>query len=251
MAINYNELPGHGDLHTVFIAGRAAEYLKFGDLVTHIIELYKSTSIITDYENAVASIPAWETKHFPSVWAFRSFRILLYSLVRDMKPGIVVETGVLHGMTSGFILEALAQNGSGSLTSIDLPSLARTGPSNKDGYNDTLPENRKTGWLVPSRLKDRWDLRLGASIDVLPKVLESCSSIDMFIHDSEHSYETMWFELTAAWGSLREGGVLICDNVEANTAFYDFCRRVDRMPLVLPTPTEDRLHAPRFAIIAR
>ena len=41
----------------------------------------------------------------------------------------VVETGVAHGVTSRFILEALERNGRGFLWSIDLPPLEKVGKS--------------------------------------------------------------------------------------------------------------------------
>jgi len=233
MLENLNKQPSFGDLHIAFLA------------------LAQTPTIVSDYESAVISVPSWQTKAFPSLWAFRSYRILLHALIRDTQPQHVVETGVLHGMTSGFILEAMALNGAGVLTSIDLPSLAETGPANRDGYNDSLPEGKQPGWIVPSRLHKYWNLKLGSSRSILPEVCASGQAIDIFIHDSEHSYSTMWFELITAWDAMRQGGILICDNIEANTSFFDFCRRVGRMPLVLPTPSEDRFHAPRFALIIR
>ncbi len=251
MVSNLNHQQGFGNLHLAFLAGRLAEYLSAGDLIGHIIDLAENPNIIRDYESAVASVPEWQTKKFRSLWVFRSFRILLYALIRDIKPKCVVETGVLHGMTSGFILEALALEGIGTLTSIDLPSLAESGAANRDGYDDSLPPGKQPGWIVPSRLHGHWNLKLGSSRSVLPELCSAGVSIDMFIHDSEHSYSNMWFELTTAWDAMRQGGILICDNIEANTAFFDFCRRVGRMPLVLPAPTEDRFYAPRFAIIIR
>lgn len=251
MSLNLNIQPSFGDLHISFITGRAAEYLGAGDLLDHIISLASDSSIIEDFEKAVASVPTWETKSFPSLWSFRSFRVLLHGLVRDYRPKHVVETGILHGMTSAFILEAISLNGFGQLTSIDLPSYADVAPSNQDGYNDTLPPGQTPGWIVPERLHDYWDLRLGSSRQLLPILFDELDSIDIFIHDSEHSYKTMWFELNAAWDKLRVGGLLVCDNIESNTSFFDFCRRVNRLPLVLPAPSTDRAYQPRFALIVR
>jgi hypothetical protein len=251
MLENLNKQPNFGDLQIAFLAGRVAEYLRSGDLIDHIISLSQTPTIVREYESAVESIPSWHTKAFPSLWVFRSYRILLYALIRDTQAQHVVETGVLHGMTSGFILEAIALNGAGVLTSIDLPSLADTGPANRDGFNDSLPEGKQPGWIVPSRLHMYWNLKLGSSSDILPEICSSGKALDIFIHDSEHTYSTMWFELVTAWDALRDGGILICDNIDSNTSFFDFCRRVGRIPLVLPAPSEDRFHAPRFAIISR
>jgi predicted O-methyltransferase YrrM len=40
--------------------------------------------------------------------------------MRKIKPKIVVETGVSFGITSSFILQAMEENGFGTLYSIDL-----------------------------------------------------------------------------------------------------------------------------------
>jgi hypothetical protein len=49
----------------------------------------------------------------------------IWCLVRHLRPRKIVETGVAHGVTSRFILEALKRNGDGHLWSIDLPPLER------------------------------------------------------------------------------------------------------------------------------
>jgi hypothetical protein len=51
-------------------------------------------------------------------------------------------------------------------------------------------------------------------------------SIDIFIHDSEHSYENMMFEYITAWHYLKEGGILLSDDTNLNKAFSDFSARV-------------------------
>jgi predicted O-methyltransferase YrrM len=45
---------------------------------------------------------------------------IFYILMRKIKPKIVVETGVSFGITSSFILQAMEENGFGTLYSIDL-----------------------------------------------------------------------------------------------------------------------------------
>jgi hypothetical protein len=136
------------------------------------------------------------------------------------------------------VLEALERNGSGRLISIDLPSYAGSGPANADGYTATLPLGREPGWLVPERLRGRWELLLGPSLDLLPGVLEREGPIDVFLHDSDHTVHTMTAEFELAWPALRPGGVLIADDATDNAAFADFCARVGREPLMLPNPNE-------------
>ena len=49
----------------------------------------------------------------------------IWYLVRNLRAQTVVETGVAHGVTSRFILQALERNGSGHLWSIDRPPMER------------------------------------------------------------------------------------------------------------------------------
>jgi hypothetical protein len=57
--------------------------------------------------------------------------------------------------------------------------------------------------------------------------------IDFFMHDSEHSYECMSFEFRTAWEALRDGGVLVADDVNASAAWDEFVGRVGRTPDML------------------
>jgi len=89
-----------------------------------------------------------------------------------------------------------------------------------------LPQNKEIGWLVPKILRDRWTLILGKVEEKLPKLLEELGNIDVFYHDSLHTYEHMMFEYKLAWGKLNKGGLLISDNIDLNNAFKDFCKEV-------------------------
>lgn len=44
----------------------------------------------------------------------------------------------------------------------------------------------------------------------------------LFFHDSDHSYENMFFEFQWAWNQLQ-AEVIISDDIDGNDAFYDFC----------------------------
>jgi predicted O-methyltransferase YrrM len=130
-----------------------------------------------------------------------------YVLVKLLKPEIVVETGVGAGVSSWTILHAMEENGIGMLVSIDLPT-----PN-----TELIPE---VGYLVPDNLRHRWSLRTGPSNRILPKVLEEFTEIDIFQHDSRHSYSNQLREYTTAWPSIRSGGMLISDDI-SNDAFHD------------------------------
>ena len=214
--------------------GRYFGLCKFEQNVSNLQNL--DTLIRGEIENKIKTVDFFTTKKWDSVLNISGlYRTLLYALVATTKPRVIVETGVLHGLTSLFMLQAIKDNGfEGELISIDLPSTFEGGPANKDGYLDTLPPGKCPGWLIPERLEKNWILKIGASVDVLPLLFNAQREIELFVHDSEHTYETMSFEFHSAWEVLLTGGFLVADNIEANTSFFDFCRKVDRVPYVLP-----------------
>lgn len=148
---------------------------------------------------------------------------LLYSLCRGLKPQVVVETGVGGGNSSLGILSALSVNGFGHLHSIDLPEATYI---RDDGSNwqDSL-EGHQPAWLVPSGLRSIWDLRIGNTRDTLPKLVDELNSIDLFYHDSEHTLETVDFELETVLPKLSPAAVVLVDNTDWNEGFWQFCRK--------------------------
>ncbi len=133
---------------------------------------------------------------------------LCYAACRALRPRSVVETGVAYGVTSAYILQALAENGAGELHSVDLPPLGH------DVYN-------YVGYLVPGELRNRWDLRIGPARKLLAHILSDAGPLDLFIHDSLHTYVHMKREFALALRALRPGGVLIADDIEGNRAFEE------------------------------
>lgn len=156
--------------------------------------------------------------------------IALYRLVRQMKPDLVVETGVCSGYSTALILKAMEINQRGMLYSIDYPEVLGQENGNEDFWDGkgsaVVPPDKSSGWLVPDSLRGRWELRLGKTQDLLAPLVKEVGSIDVFIHDSEHSYECMMFEYIVAWPALRVGGALVSDDIGWNTAFFDFSRNV-------------------------
>jgi predicted O-methyltransferase YrrM len=161
--------------------------------------------------------------------------IYLYSIVRRLEPDVAVETGVCNGVSTAFLLLALARNGKGTLHSIDYPEYAGQdyGPdefwAEKGGA--VIPAGKEPGWMIPAELREHWELILGKSQDELPPLLERVGEIDLFMHDSEHTYECMTFEFEAAYPALRDGGVLVADDITVNSAMDEFASARDRAPI--------------------
>jgi Methyltransferase domain len=154
---------------------------------------------------------------------FRMAR-LCYALVRALCPDSIVETGVCYGVTSAFMLKALEENGAGILHSIDLPPLARN-------------SGEFVGWLVPRELRFRWRLSLGSAKRLLPEVVADLGRVDLFLHDSLHTYRNISGELTTIAPYLAKQSLVIADDIEGNSAFHDWV--VQRSPSYWAAITEE------------
>jgi predicted O-methyltransferase YrrM len=130
-----------------------------------------------------------------------------YVICRALRPRVVVETGVGSGVTTSFILQALAANDEGHLWSIDLPPIGA---------------EKFAGSFVPEHLRMRWTLLRGRSRDLLPQLLSDLQTPDVFLHDSLHTTRNMTFEFHRAWQNLTPGGVLLSDDIHMSKSFARF-----------------------------
>lgn len=149
--------------------------------------------------------------------------ISLYAFIRLVQPEIVIETGGTPGKSSAFILQAMQRNNKGFLFTIDLPP-PETGTTvhMKQMYR-MRPKGVTSNWLVPANLRNRQQLLTGASYHYLPRLLQQVKHLDVFIHDSDHSYDNMMWEFRTVHSYLRHGGFLWSDDILTNTAWFDFC----------------------------
>jgi predicted O-methyltransferase YrrM len=152
-----------------------------------------------------------------------------YLVCRLLEPDVVVETGVAYGVSSAFVLTALEENGGGVLHSVDLP-----------------PLRRRYEWFwgiaVDEALRGRWNLYRGSSARVLPGLLEELETVNLFVHDSLHTYRNMLREFGAVWPRLRAGGVILADDVERNGAFGELRRKDPALWRVVWDREERPLH---------
>ncbi len=149
----------------------------------------------------------------------------LYALVRFLKPGHIVETGVSSGVSSAHFLLGIRRNRTGRLHSIDRPveqRAARFGPHDSPV---AVPPGRSSGWAVPAELRRGWDLRIGPSERRLPELVAELESVDLFLHDSRHTPAHLAFELETIRPKLRPGSVVLADNTAwTGAAFPRFAR---------------------------
>lgn len=133
-----------------------------------------------------------------------------YVLIRATRPTLVVETGVWFGASTSLILAAMHRNAHGSLISIDLPGFADM-DGNMSGTDHPF---------IPDAYKDRWDMRETDATIELPKIFLN-EKPDIFMHDSDHSYNHMAFEFALATKYMPRRSIVISDDVRRNSAFYD------------------------------
>lgn len=139
---------------------------------------------------------------------------LLYYVVRLSMPRIVIETGVYWGISSAFLLAGLHDNGFGNLYSVDLPG----------GTQEPLKPNESTGFVVPSDLRNRWTLKLGRVRNIIPQLMKQLPSVDLYFHDADHSYGEMIWEFDTFLRWSMGGSLLVADDIDANSAYFDFAR---------------------------
>ena len=138
-------------------------------------------------------------------------RIGWYCLVRSLRPGVVVETGVHDGLGSSVLLQALHRN-------------------QLEGYEGRLfgiDINPAAGWLIPQRLRDHMTLLIEDSAAAVPRIARE-NTIDLFIHDSDHRYAHELQEFQQVASGLSPNAVILSDNAHATTALKDYSTASDR-----------------------
>lgn len=152
--------------------------------------------------------------------------LLLYLSCRVVKPDKVVETGVYKGSSSAVTLQALEDNNKGKLFSIDLPGTQQnpvidsSSPYNSVKYN--LSDENDVGKKIPVDLEHRWELHLGRSDELLEPLLNDISPVDIFSHDSDHSYKNMMYEFKTARRYLSDSDLILSDDIDWNDSFEEF-----------------------------
>lgn len=180
-------------------------------------------------------------------------RVLIYLLIRYFKPENVLETGVYYGGNSAFALLALDKNKKGKMTSIDYPD-SEIRETSADiprhtlvGDTELYTSSLRPGFMVPLDLKERWELREGDSLSIIPGLK---TTFDLYIHDSDHSMEFLSKEIELAWKKLSDDAVLLVDDIDWSNAFYSFCSSKRLYPVLFTDNGKDNLRV-RTGVISK
>jgi Methyltransferase domain len=152
----------------------------------------------------------------------------VWCVALHIRPEVVIETGVAHGVTSRIVLEALAQNNLGHLWSIDLP----------------FPFDRRlhteTGVAVTDACRPRWSYVEGSSRRRLPPLIAEIGHVEMFVHDSLHTARNTLFEMEQAAAAMPVGGVILADDIGSHEGFAVFARRHPGFRTII-CPSRDKI----------
>jgi predicted O-methyltransferase YrrM len=169
------------------------------------------SAIFEEYESVWESLKrdsAASSKAYPLGFDLaRAGGEFLYAWCRMIRPDLVVETGVANGLSSSIILRALSENQNGHLVSIDVRD--------------------DVGALARLTNQDRWELVVlqGRSLRMeFKRVMSNLPRGDLFLHDSNHTYDWQRFEMEVASSWLSSDGLLVVDDADASYAFLDHCR---------------------------
>jgi predicted O-methyltransferase YrrM len=132
-------------------------------------------------------------------------RVGWYALVRSLRPERVVETGTDKGLGSVVLAAALLRNGAGRLTTIDV--------------------NEESGYLVTGRYGTVVDRVVGDSVTEIGRL---DGGVDVFLHDSLHTFEYETAEFAAVEPLLRPGAVVLSDNAHDSDALSTWAEATGR-----------------------
>ncbi len=141
------------------------------------------------------------------------YQSILANIIRGEKPLVMIETGVESGYSSEHFLVAMDDNRIGQLFSCD-----PTPSAFYDAYPITHP---------------RFVFIREPSYTALDKIWAKTGRVDIFLHDSDHSFKCQTFEYEWAWEHVRQGGIIASDDVgwsdttpdKPHHAWDQFCER--------------------------
>jgi predicted O-methyltransferase YrrM len=136
---------------------------------------------------------------------------LIYFITRQIKPEIVLETGVAAGYSSYAFLEAMNKNKIGKLFSSDFPYFRIPNPV------------KYIGILVDKKYKKNWELFLdGDERNVIKIKKKLKKKIDLIHYDSDKTYEGKKNFFNSINSLLRKNTIIIIDDIQDDNFFLEY-----------------------------
>lgn len=136
-------------------------------------------------------------------------RIGWYALARALKPRVIVETGVSHGIGSCILCKALQNN-------------IKEG---YEGYYYGTEKDLEAGKLFLQKYKKIGKILYGDSIGTLKKFN---LKIDLFINDSDHSADYEYLEYNTILNKISKKCIILGDNCHVTNKLWLFSEEQKR-----------------------
>lgn len=188
------------------------------EIIKNVLKVSDFKSIETQFPEILSEAKNIE-KNCPVKMGGAGALDLIYYITEFTNAKNVLETGVAYGWSSLAVLLSL-QKREGILYSSDMPYLGK----DNDQY---------VGCVVPENLKKYWKLFRFADKESLPKIFKEKTNFDFVHYDSDKSYKGRMWAYPILWGELRNGGVLMSDDIGDNAAFMDFCKVNNFTPYIV------------------
>lgn len=173
----------------------------------YIREVEEDTEL-REYFNS--RVPTTTDRYFADLPLKYGRRIGWYALVRMLKPRLVIESGIDRGMGTCILAAAILRNTQ----------------EGREGKVIGLDINPYAGAYIGGIYQTVIETVYRDSLEYLRSMNHE---VDLFIHDSDHSWEHEMGEYESVKGKLTPDGVLVSDNAQASDCLHEFaCRNAMR-----------------------
>jgi predicted O-methyltransferase YrrM len=135
---------------------------------------------------------------------------IIYFLMINFKPNIILETGVAAGLSSRCILEAIKKNSKGVLYSSDFPYFRLSNPE------------KYIGIMVPEELKKNWHLEILGDEKNIKKFKLEINYADIILYDSDKRYSGKINFFKSVNSLIKSNTIIVVDDLHNDSFFLEY-----------------------------
>jgi len=137
---------------------------------------------------------------------------IIYFLIINFKPNIILETGVAAGLSSRCILEAIKKNSKGILYSSDFPYFRLDNPE------------KYIGIMVPEELKKNWRLEILGDEKNIKKFKLEIDYADIIFYDSDKRYSAKINFFKSINNLIKSNTIIVVDDLHNDSFFLEYIK---------------------------
>lgn|GEM_PF-3385503 len=150
---------------------------------------------------------------------------MLYSLVRKLKPRVILELGTGRGYGAFSMAKGLIDGGiDGRLVTVDRTPFDRSvewAYVNSDRQNETTNASLNDFWgkNLPEALNDLIEFRQGDTASVHRLLADQTAKVDLVFIDSDHTYNGVTLDFLSAHSISSPNAVFVFDDYSATSGY--------------------------------